>query len=332
MQLRRMFLTILLCLSGLAQATSYSYTYLENPNAGHGISSGTYTYTYGINNNGQIAGWFTTSSNEMHGIVYNINSGIYTSVDVPIAKYGTEVRGINDYGQMTGVFVNDVSPNVHSFLYDGSIFTTLDIPAAGDVGFLHGTQANDINNSGQIVGFYGDNSGLTHGFLYGGGSYTTLDVPNSKFTSATGINDNGIVVGFFYDNIGIHGFSYDGMNYTAIDNPSAFANSLPGTIISGINNKGIMTGYIVGQGETQYQNFIYDGSSFTMINVPNSSFSRIMGINDNGQIVGEYEIVGTRGGFLASPSISVPEPSKWSLMLLGLSIMFFVARNKPINV
>lgn len=324
----RILFPILLCFSGMSQASSYSYTYLNNPNVGNGISSG--TFAYDINNSGQIAGFYTTSSNELHGFVYSNN--VYIPVDAPNAKFGTTVYSINDLGQMAGVYVDNVNTRVHSFLYDGSNFITLDHPDAADVGFIAGTQAYGINNNEHVVGVYTDSPGLIHGFLYSGGSYVTLDVPNATVTWAEGINDGGIVVGYFHDDYGFHGFSYNGENYTVIDNPSAISGSYAGTIISGINNMGIMTGYIVGIGENRDQNFIYDGSAFTKIDVSDSDFAQIFGINDIGQIVGRYENANISGGFLGTSYVSpVPEPSNWLMMLLGLSLMIFLTRSRRIN-
>lgn len=52
-------------------------------------------------------------------------------------------------------------------------YTTLNDPLA-----TNGTAAAGINDFGQIVGVYNNNSGgLTHGFLYSNGHYTTLDDP-----------------------------------------------------------------------------------------------------------------------------------------------------------
>ena len=51
-------------------------------------------------------------------------------------------------------------------------YTTLDDPST--LGAT--TFANDINNAGQIVGDYRNNSG-THGFLYSGGTDTAIDDP-----------------------------------------------------------------------------------------------------------------------------------------------------------
>jgi probable HAF family extracellular repeat protein len=50
-------------------------------------------------------------------------------------------------------------------------FTTIDVPGASN-----GTQVYGINDSGQIVGYYQDSSGV-HGFLDTGGSFTTINVP-----------------------------------------------------------------------------------------------------------------------------------------------------------
>src|SRR6516164_4854101 len=73
------------------------------------------------------------------------------------------------------------------------LFTRLDVPGASS------TQADGINASGQIVGFYTDASGNDHGFLFSGGSYTTLNVPGAATTHAVGINASGQIAGWFYD-------------------------------------------------------------------------------------------------------------------------------------
>jgi probable HAF family extracellular repeat protein len=59
-----------------------------------------------------------------------------------------------------------------------------------------GTQANGINASGQIVGYYFDADGHEHGFLLDQGSYTTLDMPGWQDTFAEGINGSRQIVGF----------------------------------------------------------------------------------------------------------------------------------------
>lgn len=331
MLLNRIFLPVLVCICSLVEATPYSYTYLNNSDAGDGISSS--TFAHDINNKNKVAGWYRTAwpSSEDYGFVYH--DDIYTTIEVPNAKWGTYVYGINDSDQIVGAYVDDLNTRVHSFLYDGSTFTTLDHPNAGDVGFTIGTQAYDINNNGQVVGLYGDIFGIGHGFLYNGHSFITLNPPNSNFTSAVGINDSGIVVGYFFSDDIIRGFSYDGTDYTVIDNPYALAGSFAGTVITSINNAGMMTGYIVGKGENMDQGFIFDGNSFIMIDVPNSNSARILGSNDNGLIVGNFINANTFGGFLATPNIAeISEPPEWSLMLLGIVLMIILIRNRRLRL
>ena len=105
---------------------------------------------------------------------------------------GTEAVGINDAGQIVGVYF-DSSGAQHGFLDSGGTYTTLNDPVSG----AYDTVATGINDAGQIVGNYTDSSGTPHGFLYSGGTYTTLDDPlGTEGTFADGINDLGQIVGY----------------------------------------------------------------------------------------------------------------------------------------
>jgi probable HAF family extracellular repeat protein len=79
----------------------------------------------------------------------------FTQIDVPGAVM-TEARGINDAGQIVGLF--DDSTGGHGFLDTGGSFTQIDVPGA------FGTVASGINDAGQIVGSFNDSTGA-HGFL-----------------------------------------------------------------------------------------------------------------------------------------------------------------------
>jgi probable HAF family extracellular repeat protein len=93
------------------------------------------------------------------------------------------------------------------------VFTTLDDPSA-----TQGTQAEGINDAGQIVGTFSDSKG-THGFIVSNGIFTTLDDPAAVFgTFAAGINDSGKVVGSFLDaGFTFEGFTESGGVYTTLD-------------------------------------------------------------------------------------------------------------------
>jgi probable HAF family extracellular repeat protein len=86
-------------------------------------------------------------------------------------------------------FLLNVSATAQAPLY---IFETLHIPGSIQ------TQAEDINNRGQIVGFYFSSS-KGYGFLYEDGIVTQLDVPLPGVgeTKATAINDVGQIVEFY---------------------------------------------------------------------------------------------------------------------------------------
>src|SRR5262245_43681980 len=65
-------------------------------------------------------------------------------------------------------------------------FTTIDV--RGGIN----TQANGINDAGQIVGtFVSGSPQKTRGFLLRGSHFTTIDVPDSSASSAQSINNRG---------------------------------------------------------------------------------------------------------------------------------------------
>jgi probable HAF family extracellular repeat protein len=134
-------------------------------------------------------------------------------------------------------------------------YTTLDDPLQTD--FM--TQANGINDAGQIVGQYHNSSGY-HGFLYSAGTYTPIDDPLATIsTVAYDINDAGQIVGFYASNA-THGFLYNpnSMNpFTTLDYPGATT-----TTPTKINASGQVVGLIfnnVGSGE---HGFLYSGHPF----------------------------------------------------------------------
>src|SRR5262245_26923394 len=78
-------------------------------------------------------------------------------------------------------------------------FTSLDVLGASV------TAALGINPRGQIVGGYGDSTGI-HGFLYEAGVFTPINVPGFLDTRALGINPRGQIVGLYSDLVEVHGF------------------------------------------------------------------------------------------------------------------------------
>lgn len=59
----------------------------------------TFTQALGINNQGQVSGFYNDANSASHGFTYN--HGFWTSVDAPGAT-ATTLNGINDHGQVVG--------------------------------------------------------------------------------------------------------------------------------------------------------------------------------------------------------------------------------------
>jgi hypothetical protein len=160
---------------------------------------------------------------------FNFHVALWRSFDVPAAVNGTQPTSINDLGEITGVYF-DSNGNSHGFLRKaGGKIVTFDAPNVG-----YGTQAGlpyglgtiptEINNQGDIVGYYTDAAGAYHGFVRSArGKFRTIDEPSSTSspvaTIAQAINDWGEVVGFWFDSsFNFHGFvrHLDG-SFTTVD-------------------------------------------------------------------------------------------------------------------
>jgi uncharacterized membrane protein len=251
----------------------------------------------------------------------------------------TEAYGINDAGQIVGGYFSD---ELHGFLKDGDVYTTIDVPQPGVVA----TFATGINDAGVIVGWYLDQVGHFHGFVKEGDTYATFDVPGAmdtmargignsgqivgslgapptagflkqdetyttlqfpvadhRRTQADGINGAGLIVGYFTAGSRTLGFTSDGITYTALDVPGARS-----SVALGINDGGQIVGYFSPTGAVPEHGFLKDGDTYTTIDVPGNPLrsTRARGINDLGQIVGTWFDDLGNGSFLATP---LPEPA-----------------------
>ena len=123
------------------------------------------------------------------------------------------------------------------------MFLTVDVPFPEAT--LTGPSA--INNVGQIVGFYFDNTvtemfpnGRARGFLYDNGVFSSFDVTGARVTLPMDINDHAQIVGFYGDSDMVpHSFLLEDRRFTIIEVP------FPGVVfteVSGINNRGQIVG------------------------------------------------------------------------------------------
>lgn len=159
-------------------------------------------------------------------------------------------------------------------------FTTVNAPDAQE------TVCTDINDGGNMVGYYVDYSGVYHGFLLKNGAFTTLNFPNAGSTFPYGINDFNQIVGSYGGNGALIGFEISGGHYVSgsISDPNS----------DGLNYVWDITsaGEIVGSYDDTsgaLHGFTDVGGTFTTINVPNAETTEIFGINRMGQLVGIAE-------------------------------------------
>lgn len=208
------------------------------------------TAPFHINDQGAIAGGYATTTGA-HGFVRHPD-GKVTTVDVPGAV-ATILYGVNDQGAVVGQYV-DTDSLEHGFELARGKLTVIDPPGApadpADPTDRDLT-AFDINDRGQVVGYYADAHGTYHGYLYDHGRFTKLDppraadVPGFATAAAIGINDQGEVVGQYVDKARVlHGFLWRrGRGFTTVNPPkiTRFDNNGvqgAGTIATDINDRG----------------------------------------------------------------------------------------------
>ncbi len=132
----------------------YSFTYDNGAYTSFGYPGAEVTYAYGINDSGEIAGYYQMSSSGYpFGFFYDGQS-TFTSIAYPGASQ-TVAFGVNNLNVVVG---NTSTPSgLSGFLWQAGQFTLIN-PADWSP-LPHG-----INNHGQIVGVYSP-SGVRHGFL-----------------------------------------------------------------------------------------------------------------------------------------------------------------------
>ena len=157
-------------------------------------------------------------------------------------------------------------------------FTNIDYPGA-----MY-TFPQAVNDSGHVVGFWGDSEGNNHGFYWDGTTFTSIDYPGAGATFAQGINNAGVISGLYLTNNGTqaHGYILNDGTFTSYDYPG-FAGQTDG---EGINNHGVTTGYY-GSGSNSTGFFNNDGS-FSSFSYPGACATIPYSLNDSEQATGNY--------------------------------------------
>jgi uncharacterized membrane protein len=229
----------------------------------------------------------------------------FATINIP----GSEAFGINDEGQVVGLFINtSIQPSEQGFDYNSSTRAFSTIPTLRNPAFTLSpySEAMGVNNLNQVVG-----SSDALGFLYSNGVFTiinvpgSINVPNGAPTLPIGINNAGQIVGTYYTssvsspNPPTFGFlDTDGV-FSTISVPGS-----PATAANGINDAGQIIGSFRSGDFRSGHGFLENNGVFTTIDAPGGSFTTAEGINNLGQIVGTFNnSAGFEGGFLDTNGI-----------------------------
>ncbi len=271
--------------AGMLAGTSYNFAsgetfgYVATPTTFNPttvtVANSQVTQLYDINNAGTIVGAYVDEGGTQHG--FSLAGNVVNNIDDPNGAGSTFCTGINKAGQIVGHYTNSQGA-VQAYLYSGGTFTDINPPNASS------SQAQGINDSGEIAGWYSDAAGNYHGYIYDGKNFTTLDVPGAQDSYAWGINNAGTVTVEWVDTLGYGESSlYSGGNYTTIDPSAASVN----TLVHAINNKGAIV-YAWEDTAGNVHAAVLSGGTYVLFDDAKGTNSRAAGINDSGEIVGNF--------------------------------------------
>ncbi len=215
----------------------------------------------------------------------------YQFITIPLPGAGVTAGwavGINDEGLATGFYIDPVTGDGFSYLFDHGDLKT-GISAPGDTI----TALGPANNVGVESGNVGGETNQQAVFYdIRRGTFTFLpEIPGMPFSFADGVNDSGHASGiaypsgdFFAGGVGLGtNWIWDGKDYSFFDVPGA----VNGTVAGGINNRDQVAGFFIGSSGLP-QGFVKDGKKFTTFNAPGALYTLAFGINNQGVVAGEY--------------------------------------------
>lgn len=287
--IHRIIFTIAIALTGLVSAAQAEPALSIQLIGSFDYPGATSTSPIGINDRGDIAGWYTDSSNATRGFL-RARTGVFRSISEPNATGNqTRAQKINNSRLICG-FYTKADGNNHGYLVSGNNFSEFDVPGANTT-FIFG-----LNDGGNFVGSFSTALGLD-GYVNSGGTTTPFTVPGTTLVEPLAINNLGQIAGLYFASNIIHGFYRDaaGKVTAPLDIPGSTL-----TLIAGINDAGRMVGsYTDSAGATRGLLMTLSGT-FISYDYPGAVETGLSAINTDGLICGRYtDTAGIPHGFIA---------------------------------
>ena len=270
----------------------------------------TFNQLLGINNEGEIAGYFGSGNaghpNKGYLIQPPFAQGDFGSHNFP-GSAQTQMTGLNDEGISVGFFstqngATPASDNNFGFWRADGRYHEVNFPT-GNNSNPPVNQLLGVNNGGTAVGFYNDGAGNAHGYSYNIGSrhFHSITVSGATSLTAAAINNWGTVAGFYTNAKGnVVAFLQSHNRHTStLAYPGASA-----TQAFGVNDENEVVGtYTTGSGNSAVSHgFTWRGGKFTTVDVTGASATTLNGVNDAGVVVGFYtDAQGNTDGLFALP-------------------------------
>lgn len=311
---RSILAILILTLPSIAFGQTFTYAPINVPGA-------VATEARGINNNGEIVGFYKTAACQDFDIKvpscptkgFKFVNGSFIKLMVP-NSVSTAIMGVNDLGDLVGFYTKSDSSK-HGFIwFHTNVVKTIDDPSASPTTVPFG-----INKAGTVVGgFWGINSNGTFpegGWVWVNGKFSTMNPtpPNPAAPccwSVDGIANSGVITGQLFE------ADFNQAWFKAGTDQDFFMDIPPGnngndTFGTGVNSGTDVVGYDAGRGWFAKQIEANEGTNdateknptFITVKFPNSGSTVPFGVNNARGVVGTYtDSSGKRHGFLAKPN------------------------------